>query len=67
MKVKKTLNVLRRHSLDEEIDDIGDYGSEELPQNEEVTPITIFLSKNGAYILSSIVVFVGLYYLTGMI
>ena len=63
--LKKTLNVVRRHSLDEEIDDVADNG-DELPQVEEVTPFSIFFTKNGAYIISSLIAFVGLYYTTAM-
>jgi len=56
-----------RHSLDEEIDDIQDDGSEELPPMEEVTIFSIFFTKNGIYILGSIVLFSVLYIATDKI
>jgi hypothetical protein len=52
--------------LDEEIDDIQDDASEELPQTEEITALSIFMTKNGAYIISSFIAFAGFYYLTGI-
>ena len=56
-----------RHSLDDEVDDIPDDGTDELPPKEEVTIFSIFFTKNGIYILGSLIAFSVLYLATDKI
>ena len=64
---QKTLYVLKRHSLDDEIEDIQDDGNEDLPETEEITPISIFFTINGLYIISSLALFSVIYFATDII
>jgi hypothetical protein len=52
---------LKRHSLDEENEDIQDEATEEVIQNEEVTVFSILATVNGLYILASLGLFSVLY------
>jgi len=59
LKQSQLLN--KRHSSDEENDDIADDNSEEMPQNDDVTPLSIFFTINGVYIFTSLLIFAALY------
>jgi len=59
--VKQQQLLNKRHSSDEENEDIADDNSDEMPQNDDVTPLSIFFTINGVYIFTSLLIFAALY------